>query len=97
MKTKSPVKGDPRDTHSETRSSLACAGRRVTCRGRLVRIYGCTAMNRWEHITGKGSLVEMAHTKRMHSGTCEKGIDQRTLTRENIRPHTNGDVPAGNV
>ncbi|KFD46268.1 hypothetical protein M513_12856 [Trichuris suis] len=83
--------------HSETRSSLACARRGVTCGGRLERIYGRTAMNRWEHITGKGSLVVMAHTKRMHSGTCEKEIEQRTQTRENIWPHTNGDVPAGNV
>ncbi|KFD64789.1 hypothetical protein M514_23001 [Trichuris suis] len=54
-------------------------------------------MNRWEHTTGKGSLVKMAHTKRMHSGTCEKDTDQRRQTRENIWAHTNGNVPAGNI
>ncbi|KFD46398.1 hypothetical protein M513_12733 [Trichuris suis] len=37
-------------------------------------------MNRWEHIMGKGSLVNMVHTKRMHSGKCEKEIDQRRQT-----------------
>ncbi|KFD66829.1 hypothetical protein M514_14102 [Trichuris suis] len=49
-------------------------------------------MNRWEHITGKGSVVDMAHTKKMHSGTCEKESDQRRQTHGNIRPHTNGNV-----
>ncbi|KFD56649.1 hypothetical protein M513_02325 [Trichuris suis] len=43
-------------------------------------------MNRWEHIAGKGSVVKMAHTKRMHSGTCEKETDQWRQTRENIWP-----------
>ncbi|KFD51404.1 hypothetical protein M514_07809 [Trichuris suis] len=54
-------------------------------------------MNRCEHITCKGSLLKMAHMKRMHSGTYEKETDQRRQTREDIWPHTNGNVPAGNI
>ncbi|KFD56757.1 hypothetical protein M513_02434 [Trichuris suis] len=46
---------------------------------------------RWKHIAAKGSLVKMAHTKRMHSGTCEKEIDHRRQIRENIWPHTKGN------
>ncbi|KFD56652.1 hypothetical protein M514_02328 [Trichuris suis] len=52
-------------------------------------------MNRWERIAGKGSVVNMAHTKRMHSGTCEKETDQWRQTRENIWPHSNGNEPMG--
>ncbi|KFD64441.1 hypothetical protein M514_23465 [Trichuris suis] len=52
-------------------------------------------MNRWERITGKGSLVNMAHAKRIHSGTCEKETGQRKQTRENIWLHTNGNELMG--
>ncbi|KFD63435.1 hypothetical protein M514_08600 [Trichuris suis] len=68
---------------------------RLTNGDRLEKIYDRTPMEmkRWEHITGKGSLVKMAHRKRMHSGTCEKEADQRRQTRENIWPHSNENEP----
>ncbi|KFD51405.1 hypothetical protein M513_07810 [Trichuris suis] len=81
MKTKSPVKGDPRDMHSETCSGLGCARRRLTGGDGLDKIY----------IAGR-TPMEM-----MRSGTCEKETDQRRQTRENIWPHTNGNVPGRKI
>ncbi|KFD60867.1 hypothetical protein M514_26928 [Trichuris suis] len=56
MKTKSPVKGDPRDMHSETCSGLGCARRRLTGGDGLEKIYiaGRTSMEMYPVETYSG-------------------------------------------